>query len=357
MRVLVLWADDRSPNLGVRVLGAGAAALAQEAFCGSEVIHLSNGLDTAPMRVGDWHALAKEAVTGTRGLVRWLRGFDLAVDMRGGDSFADLYGLSRLWTMNLLGELVRRAGVPIVLGPQTIGPFQTRTGRLLGRRALRTASAVLARDSLSRDYGRMLGTTPTLASDVVFGLPAPEAAEPRDVVLNVSGLLWNNNPHVDSAHYRNTVRELAEQLLGSGRRVSLLAHVLDSPSPDNDVPAVNALADALGGQSEVIVPDGLESLRAVLGSAQVVIGSRMHACLNALSCGTPAVPLAYSRKFTPLLADIGWPWSVDLRDTPQPVEKVLEAVASPGLAVAAKNTQKLGRQGLDTAVEVLRSVA
>ena len=44
-----------------------------------------------------------------------------------------------------------------------------------------------------------------------------------------------------------------------------------------------------------------------------MIGSRMHACLNALSVGTPAIPLAYSRKFAPLLGDLGWAHVVDLR--------------------------------------------
>ena len=49
----------------------------------------------------------------------------------------------------------------------------------------------------------------------------------------------------------------------------------------------------------------------------------MHACLNSLSVGTPAIPLAYSRKFAPLLADSGWTRCVDLRNSADPVGDVL----------------------------------
>lgn len=356
MRVLVLWADNRSPNLGVRVLGAGTEALVRSAFPHAEVVHVSNGMDTAPMRVGDWRPVLKEAVTGKRGLVDWLSGFDLAVDTRAGDSFADIYGIKRLWTMNLLGELVRRARVPIILGPQTLGPFESPVGRVLARRTFRMADAVFARDSVSQRYGLDFGAKPELVSDVVFALEAPEEGPARDVVLNVSGLLWSQNPHVDAGLYRHTVRRLVNELTQRGRRVSLLAHVLDNPSLDNDVPALHELATSLPEETEVVVPGDLPELRSIVASAQLVIASRMHACLNALSCGTPAIALAYSRKFAPLMGDIGWSWSVDLRESPDPVAEVLAAVEAPGLSEAARATRERGRSMLGTAREILKGI-
>jgi polysaccharide pyruvyl transferase WcaK-like protein len=77
----------------------------------------------------------------------------------------------------------------------------------------------------------------------------------------------------------------------------------------------------------------------MLATGTVVIGSRMHACLNGISVGTPAVPLAYSRKFQPLLDGIGWENTVDLRTSADPVTDVLAALDEPELdkrAVAAK---------------------
>ena len=172
-----------------------------------------------------------------------------------------------------------------------------------------------------------------LTTDVVFALEAPPASGRRDVVINPSGLLWNDgNPHVDAAAYRLLLRELCRSLLAHGRRLSLLAHVLDSPLSDNDVPVVELLAAEFGDDVEVLVPEDLKQVRSFLSSAEVVIGSRMHACLNALSVGRPAIPLAYSRKFDPLLRNIGWENTVDLRSAGDHVSHILKALDDPDLA-------------------------
>lgn len=325
MRALVLWADHRSSNLGVRVLAAGAAALVEQVHPGAEVVHLHYGSGTAPTPVGDWRRLVRSRVDPREPLRDWLAGFDLVVDTRAGDSFADIYGLRRLVTHSLLARMATTVGTPVVMAPQTIGPFTTRRARLVGRRSMKDARLVMARDSASAQYARRLRRPVDVEStDVVFALPRPTVGTTRDVVLNVSGLLWADNPHVDHTAYRRAVMHVARGLLADGRRVSLLAHVLDSPVADNDVPAIKELAELLDdGDVELVVPDDLDDARAVTASARLVVGSRMHACLNALSTGTPAVPLAYSRKFEPLLRDLGWSHTVDLRTAEDPAGAVL----------------------------------
>lgn len=335
-RVLILWSEPGSPNLGVRALAAGTTALVRSVWPDAELAYQGYGPGDAPCRIGDPRRLARRFGRRHDEFVAWLRGFDLVVDTRAGDSFADIYGVERLVTMSLVHELVRRAGVPLVLGPQTIGPFATRRGRLLARRTVKTAAAVLARDVTSAEVTRTLGRDDVvLTTDVVFALAAQQVDRTRDVVLNVSGLLWQPNPHVDFESYRATVTGLAGALLDAGRQLTVLAHVLDSPNPDNDVPTVRSVGAELGGEVEVSVPGSLDDARAVLASSRLVIGSRMHACLNALSQGVPAIPLAYSRKFEPLLEAIGWRHTVDLRTAARPVDDVLAAMADPGLADAA----------------------
>jgi polysaccharide pyruvyl transferase WcaK-like protein len=325
VRVLVLWADDRSPNLGVRVLARGTADLVRRVHPDAEIVHLHYGRGPAPVPVGDWRRLVKERAKPSSPLRDWLAGFDLAVDTRAGDSFADIYGLRRLMTHSLLAELATQSGTPVVLGPQTIGPFGTRRGRAAGRWSMRRARAVITRDSKSAEYAAHLGRpVDAVATDVVFALGRPAVARDRDVLLNVSGLLWNANPHVDHDRYRTAVVALSRGLLAAGRRVELLAHVLESPAADNDVPAVRAAAELIDDpRVGVLVPQSLDEARSMTASAHLVVGSRMHACLNALSTGTPAVPLAYSRKFEPLLADLGWPHTVDLRSADDPAAAVL----------------------------------
>ena len=357
MRALVLWADHRSSNLGVRVLAAGAAALVEQVHPGAQIVHLHYGSGTAPTPVGDWRRLVRSRVDPREPLRDWLAGFELVVDTRAGDSFSDMYGLRRLATHSLLARLVASTSTPLVMAPQTIGPFASRRARAVGRRSMKDARLVMSRDSASAAYARSLRRPVDVEStDVVFALPRPAVATSRDVVLNVSGLLWAENPHVDHVAYRRAVTDVARGLVADGRRLSLLAHVLDSPVADNDVPAVKELAELLDdGDVELVVPDDLDDVRAVTASARLVVGSRMHACLNALSTGTPAVPLAYSRKFEPLLKDLGWQHTVDLRTAEDPAAAVL-ALSRLDLTSEVDHTLARAQELLGRAVVALGEV-
>ncbi len=355
MRVLILWADDKSSNLGVRALAEGSAALVRRVWPAATTAFQSYGPGDAPMRVGDQRALLREWATNRRGLRSWLEGFDLVVDTRAGDSFADIYGMRRLTTMSLLAEFARRAHVPVVMGPQTIGPFESRRGALVGRYTLSRSTAVMARDSVSAEHAARIGRpVDVLATDVVFALDVPIVPKRFDVLLNVSGLLWRGDAHVDSAAYRQTVRRLYNGLVAAGRTVGLLAHVIDSDDADNDVPAIRSFVAEGGVDAEIVVPTSLTDVREIVAAAELVIGSRMHACLNALSVGTPAVPLAYSRKFAPLLDDLGWAHNVDLRSDADPAAHALEIVGDDALAESAQLVAKTAQDLLAPAEHILR---
>lgn len=330
MRALVLWADDRSPNLGVRALAAGHAALVAQCWPGASVTFHNFGAREAPVRVGSLRAAVRERVTGRGGLIDWLASFDTVIDTRSGDSFADIYGLRRLSVMTLMADAAIRARVPLLMGPQTIGPFTSHAGRRLGAHSLKVAAGVIARDSASAWEASRIGrAVDVVATDVVFALPVPSPSREFDVLLNVSGLLWNSNPHVPSEHYRAIIVQVLTRLLQEGRQVTLLAHVLASSSPDNDEPAIASLRARFGDSLDVLIPKSLDEVRSAVAGASVTIGSRMHACLNSLSVGTPAIPLAYSRKFAPLLSDLGWLHTVDLRQDADPVGHLMTMVGDP----------------------------
>lgn len=357
MRVLILWADDGSSNLGVRALAEGSAALVRRVWSDAEVDFQLFGRGPAPMGIGSPKSLAREWVTGRVGLKSWLRTYDVIVDTRSGDSFADIYGVYRLVALSIISEFARRAGVPVVLGPQTIGPFDSRLGKAVARRVLKSASVVMSRDAESTQQAESLGRAVDVqTTDVVFAIDAPPRNPQRDVIFNVSGLLWNNNPHVDHKAYRDTVRSLYLELTSMGRRVALLAHVLDSPYPDNDVPAIREFVEDEQLDADVLIPVSLTHVRELVASGNVLIGSRMHACLNALSVGTPAIPLAYSRKFEPLLAGLGWNHSIDLRSNPDPVAATIAALADPSLVGEAALVRSRAQAALVPAEDALRSV-
>lgn len=356
-RVLVLWADTSSTNLGVHVLAEGTKALAQQAWPGAEVEFQSYGWGTAPINIGGPRTLAREFVLDSRGGRSWLQSFDVVIDTGAGDSFADIYGLPRLRGRAAMAEFVRRLHVPYVLGPQTIGPFDSAEGRLWGRRMLRASALAMARDTISADAAQALGRPVDLVtSDVVFLLPQPESAQPHDVVVNVSGLLWGSDAHGSAERYHQVVDAVIEGLLARGRAVTLLPHVLESRFPDNDVPATAAVAERHG--LPVAEINTLADVRSTVAGASLVIGSRMHACLNALSVGTPAIPLAYSRKFAPLLGDLGWQHVVDLNSSPEPAQELLRLLDEHGddLAASADAVGAAAAPRSEAAVSALAAV-
>lgn len=336
-RVLILWAKHSATNLGIRALLTGIQSVCTEAW--GDCDFLIHDHDTPNTPLGKSSILRD--VGRRNGFIKALaRTVDYVVDTGSGDSFTDIYGIRRLTVMAYNQHAVRRSGTPLILAPQTVGPFQSRVGKFLGKQNVRKASTLFVRDSASRDYVSSLGREAEyVSSDLVFAIPRPIPGRSRDIVLNVSGLLWNENPHVPSEKYRSAILEFCRAVQDEGREVSLLAHVLESPRRENDVTAAKDAGVRLGGNIEVIVPSSLEDVRSQLAGASVLIGARMHACLNSISVGTPAIPWAYSRKFRPLLEDIGWPYHVDLRTSndiaAETTELLIPACASRQLAEKA----------------------
>ncbi len=359
-RVLVMWADNRAPNLGLRVLAAGNAALLAEASGDMVDVDFQDfGPGDSLVSFGT-RAILKDIGRRNGPIKTKLRGYDLVLDTGAGDSFADIYGFKRLAFIAYAHWMMRRLGIPLVLGPQTIGPFDTTLGRAIARRSLRQADVVMARDGASAHYAEATLGRPVdaVGTDVVFMLPSDAPSAPsRDVILNVSGLLWFGDDHVDSAYYRTQVREFIETLEAGGRRVSLLAHVVNSAQGNDDIDAIDAVAGVLGRPIELLVPRDLAEARSYIASGRFLVGARMHACLNALSQGVPAIPWAYSRKFEPLLSAVAWPHVLDLRAGGtvgrESARMILDAASAEALSVEAEGVATAAQDAMRVCVAAL----
>ena len=357
---MVLWADGRSGNYGVRVLAAGMAYLARAAWGPSVEVNLQNfSAGDSDVSFGG-KSVARDIGRSNGPIKSKLRQYDIILDSGAGDSFSDIYGIKRLAIMVYVQHVACKLGIPLALGPQTIGPFNTTLGRSAARRSLNIIDTIIARDSQSAHYAQMLGRkVDATSTDVVFALPDPARCEPRDIVVNISGLLWSGDRHVDSVRYRREIFELVAGLQRSGREVSLLAHVVGH-NRDDDVHAIQEFQLGYAGEVEAIFPTSLDQVRSILASANLVIGSRMHACLNALSSGTPAIAWAYSRKFAPLMSDIGWGYILDLTN-PQisPATETLDLIASVAQTEfedMVHTVRGRAREKLTTTVLALRNV-
>jgi polysaccharide pyruvyl transferase WcaK-like protein len=255
-----------------------------------------------------------------------VRACDLVLDIGEGDSFADLYGFKRFMFYWLSKNIVCSLGKPLILSPQTIGPFDGWLARALARQVMRRCAKVFARDKLSSDYLRQLGIQSNVdeAIDVAFRLPFTRPERVADgklrVGVNVSGLLFNGgytggNQFGLSIDYAAALRSLLARLtVHPGLEVHLVSHVIEPHMPvEDDVLAAQRLAAEFPGV--VVAPTFRRpsEAKSYIAGMDFFTGARMHACIAAFSAGVPVVPMAYSRKFNGLFGTLGYGYVADCK--------------------------------------------
>jgi len=333
----LLWHSPNSSNYGVGALTAAHVRMLEEIACALDLpatIELAGWSDPMPVYVAGphlrFHAISRHFLMKPNGLAAMARRSQMVLDIGAGDSFTDLYGTKRFWYQILSKLIVLATGTPLVLAPQTIGPFSSQWSRFVARRIMRHCVAVVTRDRLSTAFVRALDPAIRLVetTDVAFGLQAPAATRPKDgkvhIGMNVSGLLFaggyqRRNDFRLAAHYPDVVRSLISRFAGrQDFQVHLFSHVVIPRKyagvAEDDYLAADQLASEFGDNVVAEPPYGSpEETKANIAAMDFFCGSRMHACVAAFSAGVPTVPLAYSRKFKGLFGTLGYETVVDLR--------------------------------------------
>jgi len=291
---------------------------------------------------------------------------DAVLDITGGDSFTDMYGSRRFRAGSAFKQFVLNLGKPLILLPQTYGPYRDPRHRGIAADICRRATMCWARDERSfATLKDLLGDAfdplrHRSGVDVAFALeartprsPVPEpiatwlrdrepirvasgealhgagspvgsaGAQPLStrapalIGLNVSGLIWHDpvamrDRYGFKADYRAVVVGcLRRLLLETDANVLLIPHVLTPPGHYESDPAANeAVIAALRDDSDSRVrAAAAERLAAVpplydhpcevkwlIAHCDWFCGTRMHACIAALSSGVPTAAIAYSVK-------------------------------------------------------------
>lgn len=346
--VALLWHALNHANLGIDALTRSNIAIvrAAAARAGREARFTTLGSRPYPGNVPEGvtvgpRAKPKPLLMGRSPVQKALRSAELVVDIGEGDSWADIYGGRRFVLQSVTKISALALGKPLVLSPQTIGPFDAGWRRLLSNAVMNRARAVFARDGLSMAYLRAQGIRSDTAEfiDVAFRLPfetRPKAADGRvRVGLNISGLLYRGG-YTGKNEFRLMIDypELSHRLIDTftamdGVDVHLIPHVLG----DNAESDLGIVPDLLARHPTLIVPETFadaSTAKSYMSGLDFVVGARMHACIGAFSARTPVVPIAYSRKFNGLFDTLGYRDYVDGKaaSTDEAYEAVMEAFAN-----------------------------
>lgn len=248
---------------------------------------------------------------------------DIAFNLCGGDGYTDIYGLGRLMAESQLAWVAKTRKIPMVYAPQTIGPFNTRNGRILAKFTLNKVYEIFVRDHKSYECCKQLRLKKvTEVIDVAFALPYSEYSLESDkskIGINVSGLLYNGGYNRKnffglSFNYSSFINKLLSELVDKKvYEVHLIPHVnSDRNIIDDDYSVCKFLSE----KYDCILSPRFSSpidAKSYISQMDLFCGARMHATIGAISSGVPVIPVAYSRKFNGLYSALEYPWIIDAK--------------------------------------------
>ena len=304
---------------------------------------------------------------------------DIVFDIGGGDSFTDIYGLKRFLTIWVTKARTLAAGKPLILSPQTVGPFNTWWAPPLARAVMNRAAFVVTRDAPSTRFLQEMGIRAEQleATDVAMRLsytaPVRDDGKVR-VGLNVSGLLFNGgytqaNQFGLKGDYPALVREIIGWFTARPEvEMHLVGHVQSEHIEVEDDQRVSArLAQEFPGTVLAPVFASPIEAKSYIAGMDFFMGARMHATIAAFSTGVPVIPMAYSRKFAGVFGTLGYNHVADCKSDSNAeiltriqegyaaretlkaeVEEAMTGVNARLDAYAARSRQALAALGLTT---------
>ena len=340
MRICLMGVDFTNANLGCQALGYSMLKIASD-ICNErgdklivtaivynahkEAIYDKNSIEMS------YICVRPKSLSFYKSYLHCLSNADMVIDFTGGDSFSDIYGAKNFIVGSLLKNIAIHSKAPLVLGPQTIGPFYRKWVKIWSSRILKKADFVFVRDEQSFQYAQQIsGISAMLTTDVAFELPytvseTNNASEKKRVGINPSGLLWFKTKTFDSkkhvtVDYREYLTGVINHLSNSEEyEIHLIPHVFTPTTTeyDEDCTEENDMQACFHIQKmfpNVIVEKELHNpmeAKSIIASMDVFTGARMHATIAAFSSGVPVIPFSYSRKFEGLYGSLDYEYLIN----------------------------------------------
>jgi polysaccharide pyruvyl transferase WcaK-like protein len=219
---------------------------------------------------------------------------------------------SRTFILSALnGILAKRAGAKTFLFPQSIGPITKSVDFWFLKCLCCVLDRVFVRDRLSEIFlsQRRLGVGKTsLIPDIVNAMPLllPHLYDDsiKNNGLGISVVDCSFASPFDSIsrdHYLTAVSNSAAHYYAqTGEPIRLFVQV-SIPNSDDDMPIAQLLHKSLTQRGIPVdifpVASSFEKYILAIQSCRFFIGSRMHACIFALSSCVPCIGIAYQPKF------------------------------------------------------------
>lgn len=252
-------------------------------------------------------------------VLKKLKECNYIVDLTEGDSFTDIYGKRRFISLTRQKDIICKMKIPLILGPQTYGPFNDERNAKYAGKVIEKAMIVMSRDFISaRLIKELTGREIPVTTDLAFQLPYDKEMNNKKnkqlkLGINISGLLVKNQIEKNDkafmlkTEYDYYIENVLEYVTTNSKyEVYLIPHVKE------DCIAIEKFHKKY---PETIVVEMFENpiqAKSLISKMDIFIGARMHATIAAFTSGVLTIPVAYSRKFEGLFSVVEYPFVVDL---------------------------------------------
>lgn len=239
---------------------------------------------------------------------RYVKRVKLEAADYGGDGFSDIYGDADFFGRMNQTFMLCKHNVPLIMLPQTVGPFAKEKNYKLAVKIMRYAKDIYVRDGKFVPEFKKNGLKYTQTKDISsYMKPEPWDIDIKQnaVGLNVSGLAYSNTFNGLEGQF-DAYPELVERIIKHFRKkdctVYLIPHSYgyNQPIADDDMIACRQAYDRLIDKNNVVLVDKdmtAPQVKYLISKMTFFMGARMHANFAAIYTGVPVFGTAYSYKF------------------------------------------------------------
>lgn len=255
---------------------------------------------------------------------------DIVIDASG-------YSYGDPWTPGMMAnrlalevDSLKARKIPIVLLPQALGPFNRDSVRKAFLPIYQNADLIFPRDEQSLNYLSNLGRTSAKVEQApdFSNLVEPEAYE--EFILGPKSIcLVPNQKMIDKTAFGEAYLAFCRDTLRKCNAAGFEPFILVHEQAEDALLAQRVVEPLNELKIPIIIPSTAKQCKWVIAQSQLVIASRYHGLVSALSEAVPVFATSWSHKYQSLLIDYDVTKQlIDLRSPEAESERVLALLSS-----------------------------
>lgn len=230
---------------------------------------------------------------------------------------SNFYWILTWWTMLFQRTfeitVAKFIGKPVIVFPNSVGPFRTWVGRFLSRLALNSCECVLVREPISYEIVNSLGigSRKILTSDTALLFKTMKETISENFSHPAMGVCPGIYRYsLSDEQVRNYILDHAKALDVAieryGFNVFLSPHYVSHLEYDDSEICKLILNEMRNkNRAKIIVANGVEEFKSLLDHMDMIITSKMHPGVMGVSGYVPTLFIAYDHKQTGLFKQLG----------------------------------------------------